>query len=424
MKLKYTILSSFAALCLSNTSVAQNSHPSFNNLLTKINPAAEHISMTKINGDIEAIKQYLDIILKTARHNGESIPESMNAKDLFRIIGLNTLKTMGSSAEETDNAWVNHSYLENGGNHTGIFSLFGKANQEPVAANFLPADTDIALQIQLNMQQLVPMLVDLGKLTGKDSVEAKMNTVSPEIGMSPADIISKVNATVSIGLDINTDESARKHPLSVLTNANAIIRIDGLTWLWDKVGDQIIQNSKAPMEQSVDPETGIIRYTVSKDLQAKMMGYLPQIIIDKKNDQIWITTNSSFHERCLQKDHKLIDSPEYKAATEKLPNKANSMFYVSKNTLVTAQAQYEFAADNNMFGKDFQKGKDIVDRIMEDVTESNKGWALVLTKDDTGVLVSSRGPVGVQHLRYITGIVSAGFYGTLSSRKAVIENIE
>jgi len=407
MKMKYTALASLAALCISNTSIAQETHPAFNTLLTKITTNGEHLSMTKIDGDIGAIKQYFDVIMKTARANGEPIPENMNAQDLFRIMGLNSLKNIGSSAKEIDNAWLNHSYLENGGNDKGILSLFGKKNQEPVAAKFLPAGTDIALQLQLNLKQLAPMLIDLGKITGEKSIAENLNAKIPQTDISPAEMLAKLDTTISIGLDINTDESGRKHPLGVLADANAVVRIDGLTWLWDKVEDQVIENAEAPMNKTVDPATGVTRYTLSKDMQPKMMGYLPEVIIDKKNDQIWITTKPSFYELCLKKENKLINSVEYKAATENLPKTANSMFYLSKSTLLTAQAQYDNAAKSNMFGKDFEKGKDIVNRIMEDVTESDKGWAMVLTKDDQGLLIASRGPVGIQHIQYLTRLAPA-----------------
>jgi hypothetical protein len=90
---------------------------------------------------------------------------------------------------------------------------------------------------------------------------------------------------------------------------------------------------------------------------------------------------------------------------EHLPSKGNSMMYLSKGMLSTAKSQYESAVKTNMCGDDFEKGKEIMDRLMVDITESDKGWAMILAKDDDGVLLASRGPIGLQHLKYLTPVV-------------------
>lgn len=403
MKKKHLLIIPMLAISCHSSAIAQEIHPALKVTASKINTAADHVSMTKLDGDIGAITQYLDLILKTAKQNGETIPENINAKELLSILGLDTLKATGSSSKELDNAWINHSYIENGGSNKGVFSLLGKANQDFVVPSICPAGTDLAIQVQMDLRELVPMLMQLAKISGEEEMLADMEKNIPELDITPKELLSKLNVTVSFALDINTDENAQTNPLALISGANAIMRIDGLNWLWDKLGDQIITQSGIPFEKS--EANGLITYTVPAEMRKDMMGYSPQLTIDKANGHIWISSKPEYFTACKSGKNSLALSPEFKAAMEHLPAKGNSLMYLSKAMLTTAKSQYDNAAKTNMFGNDFAKGKDIIDRIMVDVTESDKGWAMALSKDDSGILLASRGPLGLQHLAYLTPVI-------------------
>ena len=404
MKNKHLFIIPILTLICGSSAMSQDIHPSLKKTASKIDTAGDYISMTKLDGDVAAITQYLEIILKTARSNGESIPENINAKDLFSILGLDTLKAIGSSAKELDNAWINHSYIENGGSTKGLFSLIGESNQDFVVPTICPAGTDLALQVQIDLRELAPMLMKVAKLSGKEQMTADMERIIPEINMTPTQLIAKLKMTVSLAIDINTDENAQTNPLAIIAGSNAIMRIDGVNWLWDKLGDQIIAQSSIPLEKS--ELDGMITYTIPAEMRKDMLGYSPQLIIDKANGHIWISSKPEFYAICKSGNNSLAKSTEFKAAMEHLPSKGNSMMYLSKGMLFTAQSQYESAAKVNMFGNDFAKGKEIIDRLMEDITESDKGWAMALSKDPDGILLASRGPVGLQHLNFATKIIS------------------
>lgn len=403
MKKKHLFIIPMLAMGCHSSAIAQDIHPSLKVTASKINTAADHISMTKLDGDIAAITQYLELIIKTARQNGESIPENINAKELISILGLDTLKATGSSAKELDNAWINHSFLENGSSRKGIFSLFGQANQNYIVPTICPAGTDLAIQLQMDLRELAPMLMQLAKLSGDDKVVANMEKNIPEINITPTQLLAKMNVTVSMALDINTDENAQTNPLALISGANAIVRIDGLNWLWETLGDKIIAEAGTPMEKS--EAGGVITYTIPAEMRKDMMGYSPQLIIDNANGHIWISSKPEFYAACKAGENSLANSAEFKAAMEHLPAKGNSLMYLSKAILKTAKSQYDSAAETNMFGKDFAKGKDIIDRLMVDITESDKGWAMALSKDDDGLLLASRGPIGLHHLNYLAPMI-------------------
>jgi len=415
MKKKYLLIS-LISLGYYNAAIAQDIHPSLKKTASKINTTGEHVSMTKLDGDIGAITQYIDVIIKAAKKDGISLSEKFNAKQLLSILGLNSLKATGSSAKELDNAWINHSYLENGGNNKGIFSLIGKNNQDYIAPNISPAGTDLALQLQLDLRQLAPMITQIAAINGKDKMlSSEMDKTIPELGITPNQLLAKLNVTISLALDLNTDKNARTNPLTIIAGGNAIARIDGLNWLWNKLEDQIIAQSQIPLEKT--EAHGITTYSVPAEMKEQLMGYSPQLIIDNTKNQIWISTNPHFLAKCQSGENSLADSAKFKAAMEHLPTKANSMMYLSKGLLQTAQAQYENAAENNMFGPDFAKAKEIADRLMEDITESDKGWAMALNKDNDGILLASRGPAGLQHLNYLTSM--APFFGYIGFVKEI-----
>ncbi len=417
MKKKHLFIIPMLALGCHSSAIAQDVHPALKKTASKINTAGDYISMTKLDGDMAAITQYLELILKTAKTNGESIPENLNAKDLLSILGLDSLKAAGSSSKELDNAWINHSYLENGGSNKGLFSLLGKANQDFVTPTICPAGTDLALQMQMDLRELAPMLMQLAKLSGEEKMTANMEKNIPELNMTPTALLAKLNVTVSLAIDINTDENAQTNPLALISGANAIARIDGLNWLWDKLGEQLIAQSGIPFEKS--EQGGVTSYTVPAEMRKDMMGYSPQLIIDKANGHIWISSKPEFYAKCKSGDNSLANSAAFKAAMENLPSKGNSMMYLSKEMLLTAKSQYDSAAKTGMFGKDFAKGKEILDRLMVDITESDKGWAMVLGKDDDGVLLASRGPLGLQHLKYLTPIVPILLFTAKSTERAM-----
>jgi len=414
MKTKHILLMPILALSLNSSSIAQQIHPAFEKTASKINTAGEHVTMTKMDGDIGALTQYLDLILKTAKNSGEKVPEMLKAKDLISMLGIDSIKAVGASAQELDNAWVNHCYLENGGSSKGIFSLFGKTNQEFIAPNICPAGTDLALQVQLDLREVSAMVTEFAKLAGEEKILKDMEKNIPDLEMTPNELLSKLNVTVSIGLDINTDENAQTNPMALISGANMIARIDGLNWLWDKLGDQILAESKVPMDKS--EKNGLIIYTIPDQMRKDLLGYSPQLIIDNANQHIWISSKPEFFEKCKAGENKLVDSPEFKDAFEKLPGKGNSMMYVSKGFLRTAKSQYDSAAKTGMFGKDFQAAKELVDYLMVDMTESDKGWAMVLSKDEDGLMFASRGPIGIHHLSYLSPAILMGAnYMTIES---------
>ncbi len=423
MRKKHLFLVPLLALGCNSSAIAQDIHPALKTTASKINTNADHISMTKVDGDIGAITQYLELILQTARKNGESIPKNITAKELLRITGLNTLKSMGSSAKEMDNAWINHSYLENGGSDVGLFSLIGEANQTYVVPTMCPAGTDLALQLQVDLRQLAPMLMQLAKISGENGgMTLNMDKNIPELNMTPTELLAKLNVRVNIALDVNTDENARTNPLAIVSGANAVIRIDGLNWFWEKLGDTIIADSGVPFEKT--EKDGLVTYTVPAEMRKDMMGYSPQLTIDNANKHIWITSSPEFFAKCKSGENSLADSAAFKATMEQLPTKGSSLMYLSKEMLVTTKSQYDSAAETGMFGEDFAKAKELMDRLMVDITESDKGWAMSLGKDDHGVLLASRGPVGLQHLNYLSQLAPLlGYMSYMDENKMELEII-
>jgi len=415
MKKKYLFLLP-ALTCAFQTSALAQTHPDLAGVAAKIDTKAEYIKLNKVSGDLAAVTQYLELILDTARKSGEEIPPNLKAKDMMEILGVNTLKAFGNSSAKVDNAWLNLSYMDNGGSKKGVFSLFGEKNQDYVVPNISPAGTDIALQLQLDLRQVEEMVTSMAKAVGEgDKIDENMKKAIPELGMTASEVLGKMNVRVNFMMDLDAADNIPT-PFGKVGRPYMASRIDGVAWLWEKIGKRALEESGVPID--VSEKNGLI--ILKPNLEArtemnegqgaevsKIMKLSPIAIIDIVNNHIWIGTNEDFLNKCMSGDNKLADSAEFKAAMEGLPGKANTMAYVSKELLGQIAEKYTKLAETGMLDEDFEKAKPLVDRLMEDITESDKGWAMTVTVDDKGILTASRGPLATKHLEYLSGLAPA-----------------
>ena len=413
MKKKYLLLPALIATTLSSA-WAQDRHPALETAASKIDTKAEFVLLNKLSGDLSAITQYLELILDAARNSGEKIPPNLKAKDLMEILGVNTLQATGNSSTKQDNAWVNRSYLENGGSDKGIFSLFGEKGQAQVASTICPAGTDLALQLQLDLRQVESIVTAIAKAVGEgDKINENMKKPIPNLGMTSSEVLAKLNVRANLMLDLDSADTIPT-PFGEVGRPFVAARIDGIAWLWEKIGKKALTESDAPID--VTEKDGMIILKPNAEALAEMdkgeaaavkaiMKLSPIAIIDIAKNQIWLGTNEDYLSKCMSGQNTLADSPEFKAAMEGLPEKANSMAYVSKHLLSQIAEKYTKLGDSGMLGKDFEKAKPLVDHLLEDITESDKGWAMTMGKDDNGVLFTNRGPFASKHMQYLSGLV-------------------
>lgn len=405
-----------ALTCAFQTSALAQTHPDLAGVAAKIDTQAEYIKLNKVSGDMAAITQYLELILDTARKSGEDIPANLKAKDVMSILGIDTLRAYGDSSAKVDNAWLNLSYMDNGGNKKGVFSLFGEKDQAYVVPSIAPAGSDLVLQLQLDLRQVEEMVTAMAKAVGEgDKIDENMNKLIPELGMTAAQMLKKMNVRVNFMMDLDAADGIPT-PFGDVGRPYMAARVDGIAWLWDKVGQKALEESGAPIDVSEKDGLIILKPNLEARTEmtegqakqiAEVMNLSPIAIIDTKNNHVWIGTNEAFLTKCMSGESTLADSAEFKSAMEGLPGKANTMAYVSKELLAQISEKYQKLADTGMLPEEFNMAKPLADRLMEDITESDKGWAMTVTVDDNGILTASRGPLATKHLEYLGGMLPA-----------------
>ncbi len=415
MKKKYLFLLPALSCALQTSSLAQT-HPDVAGVASKIDTKAEYIKLNKISGDLAAITQYLELLLDVARKSGEEVPANLEAKDMMEILGVNTLKAYGDSCAKVDNAWLNLSYMDNGGNSKGVFSLFGEKDQAYVVPSISPAGTDLAFQLQLDLRQVEEMATAMAKALGEgDKIDQNMKKPIPELGMTASEILAQMNVRVNFMMDLDAADTIPT-PFGQVGRPYMAARIDGVAWLWDKLGKKALEESGAPID--VSEKDGMIILKPNLEARTEMteggsrqvsqiMNLSPIVIVDIKNNYIWTGTNEAYLSKCMSGENTLADTAEFKASMEGLPGKANTLAYVSKELLSQISEKYGNLVDTGMLDEEFDKAKPLIDRLMEDITESDKGWAMTITVDDNGILTASRGPLATKHLEYFAGIVPA-----------------
>ncbi len=405
-----------ALTCALQTSALAQTHPDLAGVAAKIDTKAEYIKLNKVSGDMGAITQYLELILDTARKSGEKIPPNLKAKEMMEILGINTLKAYGDSSAKVDNAWLNLSYMDNGGNKKGIFSLFGDKGQAAVVPTISPSGTDLAFQLQLDFRQVEEMATAMAKAVGEgDKIDENMKKPIPELGMTASEVLSKMNVRVNFMMDLDAADSIPT-PFGKVGRPYMAARVDGIAWLWDKIGKKALLESEAPVD--ISEKDGMIILKPNLEARSEMtegngkqvsevLNLSPIAIIDIKNNHVWIGSNEAFLTKCMSGENTLADSAEYKAAMEGLPATANTMAYVSKELLTQMAEKYGKLAETGMLGEEFGMAKPLVDRLMVDITESDKGWAMAVSVDDNGIITASRGPLATKHLEYLSGLAPA-----------------
>lgn len=397
-----------AALTLAGSAAfAQTSalSPDLSGAASKVDTAGTYLELNKHDGDIAYITPYLQLIAEIARENGEDIPKDFNAAKLISALGLDKLKATAISNTNLGDIWHNQIYIESDPS-AGIFSLSGGQSSEFTIPKMSPVGTDIALELELDLSQLPTIARNLGASVGKQSeVEKELTKKIPELNNATVEeLLKKAKAEFNLAIDFDPTSKLEITPTTKLDRPRLIARIDGLTWLWDIVGDNLIKEAGLPLGKS--EKDGVITYAIPEEMKEMLQGYTPQLIVDKNKDQIWLVTSPEFLAKATTPGKQLADDPKFAATWKGLPTTGNSMAYISKDFLNTLQELYATADKEGLLNDDdFQKAKPLVDKFIKDVTKSENGFAFSIAKDATGIHLANKTPFPGKYGRYLQSLV-------------------
>ncbi|MGJ8655333.1 MAG: hypothetical protein ACSHX6_02695 [Akkermansiaceae bacterium] len=361
---------------------------------SKININAEFTEAKPAN---ELFDQLAALINEQAKKEGQEV----DGKAILNALGLGDITSYAMSSEKVGTEWKNLMFLHNGGSDKGIFSLLGKKDAEFSAPLMSPAGSDLVLQMDLDLrtvEDLIRNVMKAGNAPQEDQqdFEEGMLEKIPDLEMSVSELLRELNVRVNLAIDLDDKVKMALPMVGELDKPRIVARLDGLTWLWDKMGDDFIAESGMPFQKK--EEGGVTTYRLPDEMAAQFMGYSPLFAIDKVNNQIWISSSPEFLQRSMSGTDTLAKSPAYKGTMESLPQKGNTMTYMSKDFADLLLRLHGIATANGMIEGLGADEKEAVDTAVKSLKDITVGYVSTLGRTEEGIHLSGRSTENFQEM--------------------------
>ncbi len=362
-------------------------------------PAAAKVNLNAEFTEAKSSKDLLDkfaaMITEEAKNEGEDV----DGKALLDVLGLGDITSYAMSSEKDGTEWKNLMFLHNAGSDKGIFSLLGKKGADFSAPSMCPAGSDLVMQMDLDLrtaEELFRKIMKVGNAPEGDQkdFEQAMKEEIPELGMTSSALMSKLNVRVNLAVDLDEKEVIPT-PFGEFDKPSIVARLDGIAFLWDKMGDDLIAESGMPFQKK--EEGGVTTYSIPAEMAAQLMGYAPVISIHKNKNQIWISSSADFLKRSTGGTESLANSLAYKGTMNGLPQKGNAMMYMSKDFADLLLQIHGIAKENGMMeGLGEQEAE--LNKAVEALKKINQGSVTTLTRGDDGLHISSRSTESMENM--------------------------
>ncbi|MEO1857595.1 MAG: hypothetical protein ABGY95_09580 [Rubritalea sp.] len=203
-------------------------------------------------------------------------------KDVIALSGLGDIKSLAKSSTFKKDIWLNQAYIETGGSNKGFFFLLGGKVSKFKAPTMSPKGTDLAFQLTLDLSKSPELIRSLAATMGEsEQADSELKKDIEPLGITIEDALKKSNATLTPAIDF--DQNSKLDLGEISMGRPAIVgRIDGLNWIWDKLGDKIIESNGLPMTRTED--AGVVTYKLLTTFKDMIQGYLPFIVVDNNKD--------------------------------------------------------------------------------------------------------------------------------------------
>lgn len=393
--MKHSLIYSFpvvATLCSAPLSAVEAPiSPKLSTAASKIDTTGDFVSLNRVDGDIALLTAYLEKFIEVGRANGEIMPANFDLKQVIRLTGLDQIKTIARSNSLKGDIWLNQLYLENGGSQQGIFSLLGGKAEPFAVPRMSPAGTDLAFQFTLDLSQSPSIIRSLADSMGEgEAAERELQQPIPSLDTNIQGMLKKSKARFNLAIDFDQNQQLDLGGISI-GRPNVVARVDGINWIWDKLGDDLINDNGIPLIRSSD--NNVITYSLPAELAEAMQGYSPVIVVDNNNNQIWMASSQAFLDLSRKAGSQLIDDPQFVATWKDLPANGNAMIYISKDVIREVKGLYQTAIEQEWIDDDdFEMARPVIDLLVDDLTKSDNGFAFSIANDADGIHFSQKLP--------------------------------
>ena len=356
-------------------------------------PAAAKINAEAELKEAKPAKEIIDKLAAFITDSAKEEGEDVDGKKILEVLGVTDITSYAMSSQKDGTEWKNLMFLHNGGSDKGIFSLMGAKNAEFSAPGMCPAGSDLVMQMDMDLktvEELIRSIMKVANATPEELQEFEdgIKEDIPQLGMNVSTMLSKMTVRLNIAIDLDDKVKLALPMVGELDKPHMVIRLDGIAWIWEKMGDKMIAEAGMPLEKK--EADGVITYSLPPQMAAQFMGYLPVLTIDKNKDQIWISSSPEFLARCTGGTELLVDSIAYKATSQGLAQKGNAMAYMSKDFADVLLQLHDTAKAGGMMEGIGEAQADI-DKAVAELKLIQQGSLSTMGRTDDGILISERG---------------------------------
>jgi hypothetical protein len=372
-------------------------HPDLLNALSKVDSDGSYLELNSVSEDMEVLTKYSSILMEVIGEMDETVPK-VDTRQLMDALGILDLKSLARSNKKHGDLWINKTYLANGGSGKGLFSLMGGKGDPFTVPSMSPDGTDIAMEIQLSFEQLPELIKSIARPMGAgEEAEKELKKQVLPLQMSIGETLSRLYTKLHFAIDFDLEGKA--DPGKMMT-PDFVGRVDHLTWLWLKVGDEFLKENlvNLGMEFQRKEDGSTMTYTLTPVQQSPGLGdYKPLIVVDTKNDMIWVASSAGFLEKAMKQGGNLSDSSEFKMAWEGMPQNGNAMAYLSKDLIAglgeIAPMMLTHGAGTDEDTVEFMTGiQKMITQFVQDMSKSGLGVTFSVTRDEGGFYTASKLP--------------------------------
>jgi len=336
--------------------------------------------------------------------------EKMNGLSFVNFIkktGYGAATKQGGSSKKVDGGYLNKMFFDLGGEQGGMYSAFKGRGTEWGVSEFAPADIDVALEFDLNVENFqeifdtFTMGMDTDKL--KDARAKLKESVQKEPAM--AILAEGIHLRVSYVSRFDITKIYEVEEEVKIPKSELLVRIEGAVELFNQFKDELGNFTKT------EEKNGLVYYTSSEEIPPGPGGIKvdPVMVVNEAKDQIWLSTHSKFAEQCLSQENKLKNVESYKQLISSLNTNGNLFGYVSPMFLSEVHALYQgelgqgykkMILEKAEPGEDvriFEQLFDIVDEMLLPIlTQSSEGYAATMDLNSDGILIAAKTPFPVK----------------------------
>ena len=408
MKSRFNILPIAFAMGISSLAAETiEIHPDLALAASKVDTGAPFFELSLVDGHIEKLLPYADLI--SGLMGGDDDYPEMDIRGWLESSGTLSLKAIAKSSLQQGDSWLNKTYYVN----PGGMDVLGGAQGEFDVFRICPKGTDVAVQLRLDLSQspeMMEALEDIGSIGGDPAAEP-----AKEI-----DPLNRSNVDILLGVRFDLDKPQEKSGIPELKDY--VVRVKGLVWLWEKIGDDFISENYGEAQPEVERAEagGVVRYSPSKESFAADP-HLPTIVVDAASDTIWLSNSGELLAMSRQGGEGLADDPDFQSTWIGMPKSGDLMAYVSPD-LVRAGAGFIADIAGDLTGSQSGSGEGagdaglLIKELVKSLTDSKSGLGYSISKDEDGGLTVSRLPVPS---KYLESALSS--YGILASLLPLVQ---